>query len=119
MAEGRWSTPAHGLALSNRHGSWGLLSNASQFHPKQQKQVNPENIHKVPIARGRVQGAPPQRKLVKFANHTTQPAQPAQHVQHMCSRENIEERTAGIRRQIKALRTQLMPRDVLANHEEQ
>ena len=47
------------------------------------------------------------------------PAQASQHMQRMGGSEHIEERTAGIGRQIKALGAQLPPRDILAGHKEQ
>src|SRR5207302_1691098 len=45
--------------------------------------------------------------------------QTAQHMQGVNRRQNVEKRTVGIRGQIKALRTQLQPRSILAGNKKQ
>src|SRR5438309_6143028 len=92
---------------------------ALQFHPQQQKQINPKNIHEVPIARSRVQRAALEIEVVQLANYATQPAQSTYDVQRMGRGKHIEERTAGVGCQVDALGAQLPPRNVLSGNEKQ
>src|SRR5208337_715102 len=107
------------LPWSNPLGSRCLLSSRLKFHPQQAKQVQPKNVHKMPIARGRIQRVPSQGRLTQLANDIDQPAQPTQYMQRMGGRKHIEKGTTGVRGQIEPLGAQLQPRDVLASHKKQ
>src|SRR5216683_8003845 len=54
-----------------------------KFHPKQQKQIHPENAHEVPIIGETIKRAPPQDNPVQFMYNVGQATQPTQHVQPM------------------------------------
>src|SRR5579862_7624329 len=71
---------------------------ALQFHPKQQKQVHPKNVDKVPVARGRVHGRFSERGIVQLSDHANHSSQPADQMQRMGCGENVEERTGWIGR---------------------
>src|SRR5881392_3825157 len=110
------------LPSSNRRGSRVPPSSCLSWlklHPQQQQQIYPKHVHKMPVARRRIQRTFSQDRLIQSANHTHQPAQPAKHVQGMHCRQHVEERAVGIRGQVKSLGTQLQPGEVLAEHEKQ
>src|SRR5438876_10578490 len=110
------------LPSSNRRGSRVPPSSCLSWlklHPQQQQQIYPKHVHKMPVARGRIQRAFSQDRLIQSANHTHQPAEPDKHVQGMHCRQHVEERAVGIRGQVMSLGTQLQPGEVLAKHEKQ
>src|SRR6266481_9680640 len=92
------------------------FSNRLQLYPKQQKQVQPKQVHEMPVARRCIQRAPSQRRLTQLANHIDNPGESPQHMQCMGDCQHIEKGTAWIRRQIEPLGPQLRPRDILTSH---
>src|SRR6266851_9263827 len=94
------------------------MLNRLQLHPKQQKQVQPKQVHEMPVARRRIQRAPSQRRLAQLAHHIDKPAEAPQHMECMSDRQHIEKRTAWIGGQIEPLGPQLGPRNVLTSHKE-
>ena len=55
----------------------------------------------MPVARSGIQCAPAQFRLIKFTDHIAQPDNPSQYVQCMGDGQQVEERTAGIGREVK------------------
>src|ERR1700675_3980642 len=94
------------------------MLNRLQLHPKQQKQLQPKQVHEMPVARRCIQRAPSQRCLAQLANHIDKPAEASEHMDCMGDSQHIEKRTAWISGQIKPLAPQLRPRNVLTSHKE-
>src|ERR1700730_10547588 len=85
-----------------------------KLHPKQQKQIQPENVHEMPVSRGRIQRAPSQDGFPELTDDIDQPAQSSQDMQRMGGSEHIEKGTAWIRGQVESPGAQLKPGHVLA-----
>src|SRR5580700_10247951 len=90
----------------------------SELHPKQQKQIQPQCTHEMPIPRGRVQRAFSQdgsaRKMsVQFPNHADHTAQPAEQMHGMRHGQHIKERVAYVRGHSESLGSQSHPREGL------
>src|SRR5882724_11169136 len=73
----------------------------------------------MPVARRRVQRAPPQLGLPELPDHIEQSNQPSQYMQHVGGREQVEEGTAGIGGKVKPFSAEPGPGHILASHKEQ
>src|SRR5258706_5171239 len=93
-------------------------SKCLELHPKQKKQIYPEDTHEMPIARGGIQSTSSQHGLAQLHNHARQPAQAAHQMQRMGDRQDIEERVADVRGDPETLGFQLQPGVSLARNEE-
>src|SRR5271167_1157908 len=91
----RFATPAR--ELKDRLGSHCLLPltgfelHLSELHPKQQKQIQPQHTHEMPVARRGVQSGTSQRGIVQLSYHTDQTAEPSEDVQRMSYSQHVEE----------------------------
>src|SRR5258708_16351909 len=72
----------------------------------------------MPIVRGCVQRASPQHSPSQLADYCDQPTKSSKHVHSMNPGKRVKERTAWIRGNIPALRSQLKPRRILASYKE-
>src|SRR4029077_19395160 len=72
----------------------GFERRRSELHPKQQKQIQPEHTHEMPVTRRGVQRASSQRGLVQFPDYADQTAEPSKYVESMGYGQHIEERVA-------------------------
>src|ERR1700733_136231 len=52
-----------------------------ELHPQQPHQVHPKDIHKMPIACGRIHRAPPQDRPAEFMYDEDDPDQASEHMQ--------------------------------------
>src|SRR5271156_6436770 len=68
----------------------------SEPHPKQQKQIQPQHAHKMPVVGSRVQSAAPQSGPVQFCDHADETTEPSKDVDSMSYGQHIEERIAHI-----------------------
>src|ERR1022692_2774629 len=97
-----FATPAR--ELKDRLDSRCLLPlTGLEPHPKQQKQIQPQHAHKMPVARSSVQSAPSQHGVIQFSDHADQAAEPTEHVQSVSDGQHIEERVADVRSEPKSL----------------
>src|ERR1700722_7565373 len=74
----------------------GFERRYSELHPKQQKQIQPQRTHEMPVKRGGVHSASFQNRMIHFANHPDQAAETAEQVHGMGHRQNIEEGVAHV-----------------------
>ena len=69
----------------------------SELHPKQQKQIQPQHTHEMPVTRSGVQGASSQDGLVQFRDDADETAEPPENVQGMSHGQHVEEGVADVR----------------------
>src|SRR5271168_5131898 len=103
----RSSSPSHRFATPDRELKdrldsrclqllTGLELHHSELHPKQQKQIQPQRTHEMPITRSGVQSAPSQDGPMQFPDDSYQTAEPAGDVQSVCNRQHVEKRVADV-----------------------
>src|SRR5208282_1428414 len=66
------------------------FSNLLELHPKHPKQIQPQNVHEMPVLCSRSERTLPQDGATEFAHNVNQSTQTAQHVQGVYCSEDIE-----------------------------
>src|SRR5580693_6345802 len=113
-----FATPAR--ELKDRLGSRCLLPLTElQLHPKQQKQIQPQRAHEMPVVRGGVQSTSPQHGPVNLNDHADQASEPSKHMESMRHRQYIEKRVADVAGESESLGPELHPSQRLARNKQQ
>src|SRR4029077_2012334 len=90
-----------------------------ELHPKQKKQVNPQDTHEMPVARSGVQSTSFEHRLVQFSDDANQATEPPEHVESVGYGQHVEERVADVRGQSESLGFELHPGKSLPCNKEQ
>src|SRR6267143_5115623 len=87
------------------------ISKRLQFRAQNKQQIEPQNSHEMPIRRGRFERTLSKRAAARdnSSHHQRKRDDSRKHMQSVHRRQDVVERTIGIRREVKPLRRELPP----------
>src|SRR5580693_7323894 len=91
----------------------------SELHPQQQKQIQPQHAHEMPITRSGVQRAPSQVGLIQLPDDAHQAAETAGDVQSVSYGQHVEKGIADVAGESESLGSELHPGKRLPGDKEQ